>query len=57
MFFNDPGRRLVMEMSVVKKINVVPVLDGRVPAIFAMNVTMIFVIKRHALSSKIDRQK
>jgi hypothetical protein len=51
MFFNDTGRCLVMEMTIVKKIHMIPMLDRCVTTVFSMNMTMIFVIMRHVPSS------
>ncbi len=51
MLLDNPSLGLVMQMAVVKKINMIPMLDCGVPAVLSVNMRMIFVcmVHRHYL--------
>jgi hypothetical protein len=43
VFFDNASGFLMVQMPIMKKIDMVSVLDGGMPAVFAVNVGMIFV--------------
>lgn len=47
MFLNDSSTALMMQMTIVQKVDVVTMLNGRVAALSSMNMGMIFVRMTH----------
>jgi len=51
VFLDDSVLRLMMQMTIVQKVNVVPVLHGGMAAIGTMDMGVVFVCMTHFLSS------